>query len=132
MNAANGEVVRAGDRGGDSRLFREEKAPRANSGDVDAAGSGDLFEAQASRAPSAPSLSAGGVLGSDGAADAQAESESGWDDGSVLVGEGSSSVDAGDGSAVGSSSSVRAGDATGSSATGDATGVGASQCSLSS
>ena len=128
MNAANGEVVRAGDRGGDSRLFREEKAPSASSGDADAAGSGDLLDAQASSAPSAPSLSAGGVLGSDGAADAQAESESGWDDGSVLVGDGSSSVDAGDGSAAGSSSSVRAGEAT--SATGDATGVGASQCSL--
>ena len=132
MNAANGEVVRAGDRGGDSRLFREEKAPSASSGDADAAGSGDRFDAHASSAPSAPSLSAGGVLGSDGAADAQAESESGWEDGSVLAGDGSSSVDAGDGSAVGSSSSVRAGDVTGSSATGDATGVGASQCSLSS
>ena len=128
MNAANGEVVRAGDRGGDSRLFREEKAPSASSGDADAAGSGDLLDAQAFRELSAPSLSAGGVLGSDGAADAQAESESGWDDGSVLVGDGSSSVDAGDGSAAGSSSSVRAGEAT--SATGDATGVGASQCSL--
>ena len=77
MNAANGEVVRAGDRGGDSRLFREEKAPSASSGDAAAAGSGDLLDAQAFRELSAPSLSAGGVLGSDGAADAQAESESG-------------------------------------------------------
>ena len=64
-------------------------------------------------------------MGSDGAADAQAESESGFALGSVLAGDGSSSVDADDGSAVGPSSSVRAGDATG-----DATGVGASQCSL--
>ena len=123
MNAARG--LFGGDRGGDSRLFREEKAPSASSGDAAAAGSGDLLDAQAFRELSAPAVSAGGVLGSDGAADAQAESESGWDDGSVLVGDGSSSVDAGDGSAAGSSSSVRAGDATG-----DATGVGASQCSL--
>ena len=127
MNAANGEVVRAGDRGGDSRLFREEKAPSASSGEEEAAGWGDLLDAQAFRELSAPSLSAGGVLGSDGAADAQAESESGCELGSVLAGDGASSVDAGDGSAAGSSSSVRAGDATG-----DATGVGASQCSLSS
>ena len=77
MNAARGDVVRAGDRGGDSRLFREEKAPKASSGDADAAGSGDLLEAHASSAPSAPAVSVGGVLGSDGAADAQAESESG-------------------------------------------------------
>ena len=134
MNAARGDVGAAfrGDRAGDSRLFREEKAPSASSGDADAAGSGDLPEAHASSAPSAPAVSVGGVLGSDGAADAQAESESGWDDGSVFVGDGSSSVDAGDGSAAGSISSVRAGDMTGdgSSATGDATGVGASQCSL--
>ena len=90
------------------------------SGDVDAAGSGDRFDAHASSAPSAPAVSAGGVLGSEGAADAQAESESGCELGSVFVGDGSSSVDAGDGSSVGSS------------ATGDATGVGASQCSLNS
>ena len=77
MNAANGEAAFGGDRVGDSRLFRLEKAPSASSGDADAAGSGDRFDAHASSAPSAPAVSAGGVLGSDGAADAQAESESG-------------------------------------------------------
>ena len=59
-------------------------------------------------------------MGSDGAADAQAESESGCELGSVLAGDGSSSVDAGDGSAAGSSSSVRAGDATGDATGGSA------------
>ena len=77
MNAARGDVCCfRGDRAGDSRLLRL-KAPSASSGDADAAGSGDRFDAQASSAPSAPAVSAGGVLGSDGAADAQAESESG-------------------------------------------------------
>ena len=131
MNAARGDCCFRGDRAGDSRLFREEKAPSASSGDADAAGSGDLLEAQASRAPSAPAVSAGGVLGSDGAADAQAESESGWDDGSVFVGDGSSSVDAGDGSAAGSISSVRAGDMTGDGSSAFPPNCSASSLSLS-
>ena len=65
MNAARGDCGSfRGDRAGDSRLFREEKALSAMcSGDVDAAGSGDLLEAHASSAPSAPAVSVGGVLG---------------------------------------------------------------------